>query len=1044
MKKQNLIGSMLLLLMLTLAAMSIQHNFAVSETEMGGGGGGSSVSYYYYYYGGVVTLDGDYTYTVTDGKAEITKYTGSGGAVTIPSTLDGATVTSIGQSAFAGCSSLTSITIPQGVTSIGWQAFASCSGLTSIIIPQGVTSIGISAFSGCSGLTGITIPQGVTSISNTAFSGCSGLTNIIIPQGVASIGSGAFIGCRRLISIAIPQGVTSIGNGTFAKCWSLTSITVDANNTTYASENGVLFNKAKTILMACPGGLTSVSIPQSVTSIANYAFEGCKGLTNVIIPQGVTSIGAQVFQGCESLTSITIPQGVTNIWGGAFSGCTSLNSITIPQGVTSIGNGAFRSCTSLTSITIEEGIISIGDQAFSGCTGLTSIIFDSATTSIYDTADTIPSTTKIIGYNPSTAKTYAIKYNRTFEIAPNKTVAVAGQVGTIKAATASQSATFAVTTANISSSKAVTIAWFASDGTTPAAAPTGITATGTDLANNASIITLNADATSVAGSYYFKATIDGVTSPKVVLSVFTTETNALAPIELGTTPTYINVPLIVTNSSLIPTVLATTNVGKQATLPAVQVSAATTLGTIEVSIPDSTSVTGPSSWNGTINLPTVQPTTSVTATPAAGYTNTVQAVIEVGYGDVKLTFDKAVRLLIPGQGGKLAGYSRGGVFTAIPKPAGALDTQAWADSNIVAESDAAMDVGSDLVIWTKHFTKFASYTQTANSGGGGGGSIAAFTGALVTASVGGIVSGSGATILIPASAINSDIKVNVAKVSDIVNLSAPSQGKIIGDVLEITKDKTDNFIKAVTITLPFDQNKVDITKYDICIYWLDNTANKWVKLDNTIVDTLQGKVSGDITHFTKFALIATEKTEKAVVAPPVVVPALNLNDIAGNWAEANIKSLVNAGTIAGYPDGSFKPDNTITRAEFAVVLAKAFKLETKNGKVFTDTENHWAQDYIATANAFGIINGYSDIAFGPDDMITREQMVAMIVKAAKLEIIDSGKSFSDDSQISSWAKSAVITASGKQIISGYSDNSFSPQGNATRAEAVTVVVKALK
>ncbi len=259
--------------------------------------------------------------------------------VKIPEMLDGYRVTSIGVSAFSGCSSLTSITIPDGVTSIGSSAFYGCSGLTSITIPDGVTSIGGSTFRGCSSLTSITIPDGVTTIGNYAFYGCSSLTSITIPDGVTSIGSSAFYGCSGLTSITIPDGVTSIGDYAFYGCSSLTSIT----------------------------------IPDSVTSIGDSAFYGCSGLTSITIPDSVTSIGDSAFYGCSGLTSITIPDGVTSIGSSAFYGCSGLTSITIPDGVTSIGNFAFRNCSSLTYVTIGNGVTKISGRMFSGCSSLTSI-----------------------------------------------------------------------------------------------------------------------------------------------------------------------------------------------------------------------------------------------------------------------------------------------------------------------------------------------------------------------------------------------------------------------------------------------------------------------------------------------------------------------------------------------------------------------------------------------------------------------------------------------------------------------------------------------
>ena len=293
-------------------------------------------------------------------------------------------VTSIGDSAFEDCTSLTSITIPNGVTSIGESAFEDCSSLISITIPDSVTEIGSGAFSGCTSLTNITIPDSVTSIGDWAFSGCTSLTSITIPNSVTGIGNVAFQDCSSLTSITIPNSVTSIGNWAFESCTSLTTIDVEIGNNNYTSVNGVLFNKDKTELICYPAGKTdkSYNIPDSVTSIGDGAFRGCTSLTSITIPNGVTCIGDYAFYGCTSLTSIMIPNGVTSIGGWAFSGCTSFTSITIPDSVTSIGDSAFSGCTSLTSITIPDSVTEIGSDAFNGCKSLTSVTIPNGVTSI--------------------------------------------------------------------------------------------------------------------------------------------------------------------------------------------------------------------------------------------------------------------------------------------------------------------------------------------------------------------------------------------------------------------------------------------------------------------------------------------------------------------------------------------------------------------------------------------------------------------------------------------------------------------------------------
>ena len=294
-------------------------------------------------------------------------------------------ITSIGESAFDGCSGLTELTLPNSVTSIGGCAFYGCSGLTELTLPNSVTSIGNTAFWDCSGLTELTLPNSVTSIGNSAFGGCSGLTELTLSNSLESIGEYAFWDCSGLTELTLPNSVTSIGNVAFFSCSGLEKITVERGNSRYDSRdncNSIIDTETNTLIVGCKNSI----IPNSVASIGSWAFAGCRGLTELTLSNSLTSIGDLAFYLCSGLTKLTLPSSVTRIEFRAFDGCTGLTELTLPNSVTSIGGRAFWGCSGLTELTLPNSVTSIGDGAFRGCRGLTELTLPNSVTSIGESA----------------------------------------------------------------------------------------------------------------------------------------------------------------------------------------------------------------------------------------------------------------------------------------------------------------------------------------------------------------------------------------------------------------------------------------------------------------------------------------------------------------------------------------------------------------------------------------------------------------------------------------------------------------------------------
>ena len=272
--------------------------------------------------------------------------------------------------------SIRKVIIEEGINHIGNAVFYNCQKLEIVSIPNSVISIGSRALYGCKNLPSITIPSNITSIGGDAFYGCSNLSKVNIynlsdwcrinflgeSSNPLSWAHHLYINEELLEKLFIPDDISTIKNYTFQGCSDFISITIHDNITSIGDE----------AFQWCTS-FPSIIIPDGVTSLGEYAFSGCSDLISVNIPNNIKSINDGTFNGCSSLRSITIPNGVTEIGDIAFSGCSSLTTIDIPDGITSIGGSAFHNCDNLSNIKIPNSVQSIGDWAFSGCSSLTTI-----------------------------------------------------------------------------------------------------------------------------------------------------------------------------------------------------------------------------------------------------------------------------------------------------------------------------------------------------------------------------------------------------------------------------------------------------------------------------------------------------------------------------------------------------------------------------------------------------------------------------------------------------------------------------------------------
>jgi hypothetical protein len=293
----------------------------------------------------------------------------------IPPKLNGIRVNEIASGAFEENPALTEIDIPDSIFRMGARAFAFSPKLTKVTLGNNCATIPARAFYECTALQEIAIPDGVTAIADNAFSDCTALERVTLGRRLTTVENSVFSGCSALTEVFIPERVAAIGENAFAGCRTLQNIHVDEKNGNFADLDGVLFNKAKTVLLRFPEGRPEkqYTVPDRVDQIGVAAFSFCQRLSTIGLPETLTAIGNNAFFYCTALYNIRLGAAVLTIGNDAFSGCSSLNEITFPDGLLSIGERAFASCRALQRVAVPRTVASIGDNAFRSCDRLTQV-----------------------------------------------------------------------------------------------------------------------------------------------------------------------------------------------------------------------------------------------------------------------------------------------------------------------------------------------------------------------------------------------------------------------------------------------------------------------------------------------------------------------------------------------------------------------------------------------------------------------------------------------------------------------------------------------
>lgn len=856
-------------------------------------------------------------------------------SVTIPGSVNG-----IGVGAFASCSSLANVVISEGVSRIGDYAFRDCENLTNVSIPSSVATIGDRAFSGCERLN-VTIPDGVVHIGEDAFSGCKMSKDLIIPGSVTSIGKYAFMGCSSIETIVIPNSVTSVGSQAFDYCNNLRSIVWPAALPFDAISYSVTHITGVHVKFTGPGAmadyavdgivggwspiLSTVEFENGITRIGDYSFNSCE-LTHVTIPNSVISIGNAAFFDCD-FSDIIIPSSVSTIEEYAFGRCDNLVHVTIPEGVTSIEANAFYDCENLKSVTIPKSIATSLDHVFDG-SYITDVYYGGSESDW----------NAIWPPNGSGLPFATIHFNST---GPNDLKQIVQQLAQqafknvlgvasircpvdVEISVNGQSVGQIVDNVAIGVDESKIYVYVENDEKhiyflTSEAFKINLTATGTGTMEY-SVQNLNVPSWTTLDEKYFRK-VELTSGKKMVSDIDYLDT------ELVDTP---NVQLYVLggadNSTPVKKVLAD-NKGTEVPL----------------------------------NTPVITFDAAVDSI----------SILPMAVGDDGILSE----LPVPTR----SGYTFNGWY---------MPDGTKVDTNTVFTADTTVKAQ-----WTKSST--------------GGDSPSNPGGSTTTPTVpSGPSYNPGGTYTPPTYSITTP-SITGGKVS--VSPSSASSGSI------------------VTVTATPD------TGYELASLTVSDSTGKAFELTAKGNGQYSFKMpNGKVSLSAEFRLLGTNTSWNNPFVDVLI----------GDWYYNAVRFVSENGLMNGVGNGYFSPNMNLSRAMFAQILYnKAGQPSAVGSSAFNDVPiGAWYTDAVTWAATNDIVGGYGDGTFGPDDPITREQLAVMLWRYAGKPVPPNLLlNFTDADRVSDYALDALCWAVDQGIINGKGNGILDPKGVATRAEAAQIL-----